>query len=413
MKSRTIFLLGSLALAAACEGAIAASIVPTPTLPPAATPTPTPTPNAGIFPNYNLNPLPADDTGMKSTAVQLASRMKLGWNIGNTMEAVGGETGWSNPRISPELIRLVGASGFDAVRIPVSWNQHANQQTAKIDPAWLDRVKQVVKYCVDNKLYVIVNTHWDGGWLENNVTADKQAANNAKQRALWEQIATHLRDFDEHLLFAGASEPNVSREEQMEVLNSYHQTFIDAVRATGGKNSHRVLVVQGPAADIRKSVDWWATMPKDTISNKLIAEVHFYTPYNFVLMTRDEVWGKPAYYWGGGFHSSTDTEHNPLWGEEADVNELFGQMKKKFIDKGIPVILGEYTAMRRDILTGESLKLHQASRTYYLKYVTQQALANGLIPFYWDAGFGVFDRRNSTVLDQTELDALLTGAGKR
>jgi endoglucanase len=415
MKCRSIFLLGSLALAAACgsAGAIAASAVPAPARPPATTPTPAPTPNAGIFPSYNLNPVPADDTGMKSTAVQIASRMKLGWSIGNTMEALGGETGWFNPRVSPELIRAVSTNGFDAVRIPVSWNQYANQKTAKIDPAWLNRVKQVVKYCVDNKLYVIVNIHWDGGWLENNVTADKQAANNAKQRALWEQIATHLRDFDEHLLFASANEPNVSTEAQMDVLNSYHQTFIDAVRATGGKNSHRVLVVQGPAADIEKSANWWTTMPKDTISNKLMAEVHFYTPYNFVLMTQNEIWGKPAYYWGAGFHSSTDTEHNPLWGEEDTVNELFGRMKQQFIDKGIPVILGEYTAMRRDNLTGESLKLHQASRTYYLKYVTQQALANGLIPFYWDAGFGVFDRRNSTVLDQTELDTLLTGAGKR
>jgi hypothetical protein len=136
-------------------------------------------------------------------------------------------------------------------------------------------------------------------------------------------------------------------------------------------------------------------------------------PYNFVLMTHDERWGKPAYYWGANFHSSTDTEHNPLWGEEATVNELFSRMKQQFVDKGIPVILGEYTAMRRDNLTGESLKLHQASRTYYLKYVTEQALANGLIPFYWDAGLGVFDRSNSTVLDQTELDTLLTGAGKR
>jgi len=415
MKCRTLLLLGSLALAAAhgSEGAIAASIVTTPTRPPASTPAPAHAPNAGIFPSYNLNPVAADDTGMKSTAVQIASRIRLGWNIGNTLEAIGGETGWFNPPVSEELIRLVKTSGFDAVRIPVSWNQHANQNTAKIDPAWLDRVKQVVKYCVDNNLYVIVNIHWDGGWLQNNVTADKQAANNAKQRALWEQIATHLRDFDEHLLFASASEPNVSTEEQMGVLNSYHQTFVDAVRATGGKNSYRVLVVQGPTADIEKSADWWTTMPNDTTSDKLMAEVHFYTPYNFVSMTRDERWGKAAYYWGDGFHSSTDAEHNPLWGEEATVNELFGRMKQQFIDRGIPVILGEYTAVRRDNLTGESLRLHQESRRYYLKYVTQQALENGLLPFYWDGGSGVFDRRNGTVLDQAELDALLTGAGKR
>ncbi|WP_235537923.1 glycoside hydrolase family 5 protein [Pelomonas sp. Root1217] len=412
MECRALFLLASLAFVAACSSgsAIAASTVPTPTLHPATTPAPAQ--NVGIFPSYNLNPIAADDIGMTSTAVQIASRIRLGWNLGNSLESLGGETGWFNPKVSPELIRLVRASGFDAVRIPVSWNQHANQKTAKIDAAWLDRVKQVVKYCVDNNLYVIVNTHWDGGWLERNVTADKQAATNAKQRALWEQIATHLRDFDEHLLFASANEPNVSTEEQVDVLNSYHQTFIDAVRATGGKNSHRVLVVQGPAADVEKSVNWW-TLPKDTVGNKLMAEMHFYTPYNFVLMTRDEAWGKPAYYWGSNFRSSTDSEHNSLWGEEAAVNELFTRVKQKFIYNEIPVILGEYTAIRRRNLTGESLKLHQASRKYYLKYVTQRALENGLVPFYWDDGSGVFDRSNNTVRDQTELDALLTGAGKR
>lgn len=410
---RTVLLLGILALNAGCGGGGASAQSATPPTAVTPTPTPTPVPDSGIFPNYNLHPVAADDTGMKSTAVQIAGRMKLGWNIGNTLEAIGGETSWGNPLVSPELISMVHTSGFDAIRIPVSWNQYANQQTAKIDPAWLDRVKQVVKYCVDNNVYVIVNIHWDGGWLENNVTADKQAANNAKQRALWEQIATHLRDFDEHLLFASANEPNVDTAAQMEVLNSYHQTFIDAVRATGGKNSHRVLVLQGPATDIEKTSTLWTKMPKDTVSNKLMAEVHFYTPYNFVLMEKDESWGKQAYYWGTGFHSSTDTEHNATWGEEATVNELFGRMKQQFVDKGIPVIIGEYAAMRRDNLTGDSLALHKASRTYYMKYVTQQALANGLIPFYWDTGSGVFNRRNNTILDQTELDALLTGAGKR
>lgn len=395
MMFRTIFLLGIFALNASW----AASAVPAPA------------PNA--FPSYNLKPVAADETGMKSTAVQIASRIRLGWNIGNTMEAIGAETAWGNPLVSQELIRLVRASGFDAIRIPVAWNQYANQQTAKINPAWLERVKQVVKYCVDSKMYVIVNIHWDGGWLENNVTGDKQAANNAKQRALWEQIATHLREFDEHLLFASANEPNVETAAQMAVLNSYHQTFVDAVRATGGKNSHRVLVLQGPSTDIEKTAALWSTMPKDTVSNKLMAEVHFYTPYNFALMEKDESWGKQAYYWGAGFHSSTDTERNATSGEEATVNALFGRMKRQFVDKGIPVVLGEYAAMRRKNLSGESLKLHLASRAYYTKYVTRQAVANGLIPFYWDPGSGVFDRRNNTILDQTELDALLSGAGKR
>lgn len=375
--------------------------------------------NAGRYPDYNTSPLPADDTGMGSTATQIASRIKLGWNIGNTLEAIGGETNWGNPLVTNELIQLVKANGFDAVRIPAAWDQYANQQTAKIDSLWLDRVKQVITYCIQNNLYVIVNIHWDGGWLENNVTPAKQQENIAKQKAFWQQIATHLRDADEHLLFASANEPNVENAEQMAVLNSYHQAFVDAVRATGGKNAHRVLIVQGPATDIERTHSLWTKMPDDSIANKLMAEVHFYTPYNFTLMQKDESWGKQFYYWGNGFHSTTDKEHNPTWGEEATVDQLFGLMKQQFVDKGIPVILGEFAAMRRTNLTGDALALHLASRAYYLKYVTRQASTNGLVPFYWDAGgldnfgSGIFDRKNNNVFDQPALDALLEGSSKK
>ena len=186
-----------------------------------------------------------------------------------------GETSWANPKITNELIVKAKSSGFDAIRLPVSWSQYANQPTAKIDPAWLDRVKQVVKYCIDNDLYVIVNIHWDGAWLERTIAVDNQAANYAKQRAFWQQIATHLREFDEHLIFASANELDVAGPAEMQVLMSHHQTFIDAVRATGGRNAHRALVVQGPNTDFDKTTKLWTAMPKDTVSNKLMFEVHF------------------------------------------------------------------------------------------------------------------------------------------
>jgi endoglucanase len=371
-----------------------------------------------LYPNYNTNPVASDSAGMGSNAKQLASHIKLGWNIGNTMEAIGGETAWGNPLVSNELLQLVKASGFDAVRIPVAWDQYANQQTAEISADWLKRVKQVVQLCMDNNLYVVLNIHWDGGWLENNVTPAKQAANNAKQRAFWQQIATQLRDFDERLLFASANEPNVEDTAQMSVLNSYHQTFVDAVRATGGKNAYRVLVVQGPSTDIEKTNTLWTQMPTDTATNRLMAEVHFYTPYNFALMQKDESWGKQFYYWGQGFHSTTDTAHNPTWGEEATIDQLFDLMKVQFVDKDIPVVLGEFSAMRRTYLTGDDLTLHLAGRAYYHKYVVQQALARGLIPFFWDNGgiddlsSGIFNRQQNTLFDAQVMNALLDGAGE-
>lgn len=368
------------------------------------------------YPSYNTNPIAADATGMSSSAVQLAAKIKLGWNIGNTLEATGGETAWGNPKVTKTLIDLVKANGFNAIRIPCSWNQNmANTTTAQLKTEWLARVKEVVQYCVDNDMYVLVNIHWDGGWLENNCTEAKKAENNAKQKAFWEQIATSLRDFDEHLLFASANEPNVDDATQMAVLNSYHQTFIDAVRSTGGKNANRTLVVQGPSTDIDKTNKLMLTLPTDKVANRMMVEVHYYTPWTFCGLEKDETWGKMAYYWGANYHSTTDSGRNATFGEEADLDKLFKSMKAQFVDKGIPVVLGEFGAIRRSNLTGNDLALHLDSRAYFLKTVVKQAKVYGLLPFYWDAGnlgvntMSLFNRTNNTIYDQQALTGLLDG----
>jgi hypothetical protein len=236
-----------------------------------------------IYPSYNTSPLPPDATGMSSNAVELAAKIKLGWNLGNTLEAMvnttsGSETVWGNPLTTKAHIDLVKASGFNAVRLPCSWNGYLeNTATAEIKLSWLNRVKEVVQYCVDNDMYVLLNIHWDGGWLDENISAAKQQVTRAKQKALWEQIATHLRDFDEHLMFASANEPPVDNADKMTILNSYHQAFMDAVRSTGGKNAHRVLVVQGPSTDIEKTAELMTTLPSDAVANRLMVEVHYYT----------------------------------------------------------------------------------------------------------------------------------------
>lgn len=362
------------------------------------------------YPKYG-DSIASDLAGMNSNAVALASKIKVGINIGNTLEAVGGETSWGNPLISNELIQSYKALGFNAIRLPCSWNQYANQTTAKISDSWLARVKQVVQYCVDNDMYVILNIHWDGGWLENNCTTAKQVENIAKQRAFWQQIATTMRNFDERVMFASANEPNVANSAEMSVLMTYHQTFVNAVRSTGGKNAYRVLVIQGPSTDITATNNLMSTMPTDQVAGRMMAEIHYYTPWNFCGMAKDESWGKMSYYWGKDYHSTTDPTRNSTWGEEATVIEYFGLMKKKFVDKGIPVIMGEYGASRRDNLTGEALTLHLASRAYYFKYCTKMAISNGIMPFFWDTG-GLIDRRTRAVLDQQSLDALIQGANQ-
>jgi endoglucanase len=365
---------------------------------------------ASIYPSYNSSPKAADSIGM-STAVQLAAKFKLGWNIGNTLEATGGETSWGNPLITESYVKAVKQLGFTAIRLPCAWDLHIdNKATAHIDQNWMNRVKEVVGYCVNNGLYVMLNIHWDGGWLENNITKLKQDSVNAKQKAIWEQIATAMRDFDEHLLLASANEPAADNAEKMGVLALYHQTFVDAVRSTGGRNSHRVLIVQGPNTNPGLTNDLMNTLPNDPAANRLMVEVHNYTPSQFCFLNEDVSWGKMVYYWGNGYHSTIEPDRNPTYGEEDAHIADFNKIKTKFVDKGIPVIMGEYGAYRRDgsAHVPKDLALHNASVDYWITFVTKEALARGIKPFWWDTG-GALDRRNNTVKDQRTIDALLAG----
>jgi len=368
-----------------------------------------------IFPSYNTSPKAPDATGMGSNAVELAAKMRLGWNIGNTFEAPGGETGWGNPVVTEDYIKFVKKQGFNAIRIPCAWNwKHLNNQaTEQIDVNWLKRVKEVVGYCVKNDIYVLLNIHWDGGWLDGNINTKMQDSVNARQKALWEQIATTMRDFDEHLMFAGSNEPPADNPEKMAILATYHQTFINAVRSTGGRNSYRVLVVQGPSTDIDKTNDLMTGLPQDRVTKRMMVEVHYYTPFQYCLMDSDANWGKMFYYWGAGHHSAIEPRRNASWGEEKEVNASFRKMKAKFADKGIPVLLGEYGAYRRDGSAHVPLDLatHNDAVDYWLTYITKQAKANGMLPFYWDTG-GALDRQNYLVKDKRTIAALNAGANK-
>lgn len=366
---------------------------------------------SSLYPGYNISPLPANKTGMESNAVQLAAKFHLGWNIGNTLEAIGGETAWGNPLISESYIKAVKAQGFNAIRLPCAWNQYADKATAKIQDSWLSRVKQVVQYCVDNDMYVLLNIHWDGGWLDNNINSQKKDSVNAKQQAFWEQIATTMRDFDEHLMFASANEPPAEDAAQVAILASYHQTFVNAVRSTGGRNSYRVLVVQGPSTNIEKTYDLMNTLPTDAVQDRLMVEIHYYSPSQFcLLMDGDASWGKMFYYWGTGHHSTIEPDRNATWGEESDVDASFARMKTKYTDKQVPVLMGEYGTYRRDNnkYAPKDLATHNDAVDYWLTYVTRQAIINGVKPFYWDTG-GALDRRNNTVLDKRTIDALIAG----
>lgn len=372
-----------------------------------------------LYPSYNLSPKPADATGMSSTAVELAVKMGLGINIGNTMEAPT-EAEWvGGNKITEDYIKFLKATGFNNVRIPCSWVKGylSDESKMKIDEQWLSRVKEVVGWCVDNDMYVMLNIHWDGGWLDENITAAKKDVTNAKMKALWEQIATKMRDFDEHLMFAGANEPPADDAAEMAILNSYHETFIKAVRATGGKNSYRTLVVQGPGTNAVLSHELMNTLPYDAVPNRMMVEVHEYTPSQFCFVDKEVLgtWEVPVFYWGAGNHSTIEPNRNPTYGEEATILDSFKKLKEKFIDKGVPVVLGEYAAMRRDNSISPWIKfvpkdmdLHNKSVDYWTTFVTKQCKINGVVPMYWEVG-NVFNRNNNTIKDQAMIDALIAG----
>ncbi|HYD42153.1 MAG TPA: cellulase family glycosylhydrolase [Anaeromyxobacter sp.] len=341
------------------------------------------------------------------TAPQVAAQINVGWNIGNSMEVPGGETLWGNPPVNQTLINAVKAAGFNSVRIPAAWDSHANQTTYQIDAAWLARVKEVVDYAVSQNMYVVLNIHWDGGWLEEHPLYAYQTAVNAKQKAYWTQIANYFKAYDQRLLFAGTNEVHADygtpTAEHIEVFQSYLQTFVDAVRATGGNNATRPLVVQTYNTNIWHGLDFF-TLPRDPAGpGRQIVEVHYYDPYDYTLNPSG-----PCLAWGAAYTQYS----NCSWAQESYVDDTFARVKAEWVDQGVPVIIGEYGVATRP-------NLNLASRAYWLKYINQAAARNGIKTYYWDNGvspsqtngFALFDRNTGAVVDQAALDGVIQGAG--
>jgi endoglucanase len=358
---------------AGCGGGGSASAAPSPA--PAATPVSAPA---------------TATTGMRDiTSLQLSRLMGAGWNLGNSLEAIGGETAWGNPATTQTLLTAVKAAGFNTVRIPVSWKQYADASDV-IGTNWLARVAEVVGYAQSAGLFALINIHWDGGWMQP--TFARQAEANARITKFWTQIANHFKSYDDTLLFAGTNEVMVEgdysppKPEYVTVQNGFNQAFVTAVRATGGNNAVRHLVVQGFNTNIDHTVNF-AVMPTDTATSRLMMEVHYYDPYNFTLNDKSTIW-----QWGAG---ATDPAATETWANEAYADAQFQKMKARFVDKGIPVILGEFGAIRRSDQPGA-----EAYRLAWDRVIARSAWAHGMVPVYWDAGaatenhsMGLFDRR--------------------
>ncbi len=337
------------------------------------------------------------------TSVELTKLMGIGWNVGNSLDAIGGETAWGNPLITQQLINSVKAAGFKTIRLPVAWSQFSNEANFTIQTAWMDRVEQVVNYALNADMYVVMNIHWDGGWMQP--TNAQSAYVNNRLKIMWTQIATRFANYDDRLLFAGTNEVMVDGDygtptaEYYTVQNSFNQTFVTTVRATGGKNATRHLVVQGFNTNIDHTVNF-AKIPTDTVANKLMMEVHYYDPYNFTLNTSSNItqWGKNA----------TNPSATETWANESYTDAQFQKMKTNFVDKGVGVILGEYGVVSRTNIAD-----HETYRNYWNEYITKSAYSRGLVPVYWDNGYGgnggmaLFDRASGTQLYPNLIQAIV------
>ncbi len=363
----------------------------------------------------------ASAVNMSSNARQLAAKIYAGVNIGNTMETPDKEASWNCPRVNRDYIRGLKAMGFNAVRVPCAWDSHVTDKANNtIDPAWLDRVDEVVSWIVDEGMYAIVNIHWDGGWLEDNINKGYQESINKKQHDYWTQIATRLNGYDEHLLFAGMNEPGMNGgiSGGLDAIMKYQQTFVDAVRATGGNNAVRVLINQGPSTNIDETVKASYKLPTDKVADRQMVEIHMYDPSDYTILEKGrkdgnaDAWADYAkYYWGSEFHLPGSVR-NTTWGNESDIEKQLKKMYNTYASKGIPVIMGEYACQVRDASAPDiDMERFEKSRAYWTRFVTKTAKDNGCVPFYWETG-GDINRTNGSVRLKYAIDGLMQGASE-
>lgn len=343
-------------------------------------------------------------SSMELTATEVAVKMIPGWNLGNTMEAgdkahnftnkggLDAETAWQDTRTTQEIINYVRSLGFRSIRIPCAWVMgHISDSTNyTIDPAWMARVKEIVDYSLNAGLYVVINQHWDGGWLENsiaNTDPDVIAKNKTVLKRVWEQIAETFKGYDERLLFAGLNEPEAKDQAATDNLLEYEQDFIKTVRYSGGNNAQRILIIQGPSTNIDHTCQFMTKLPVDLVSQRLMIEVHYYEPWQWWGMEKDENWGKVFYYWGTENHVN-GSEHNANHGEEDYMEEQLEKMRRQFAEKGIPVYIGEFGANWRTITSAnESQDKHNSSIQYHYKTFLKKCFQKGLIPVVWDTNY--------------------------
>ena len=355
---------------------------------------------------------------------QITEAMGVGYNLGNSLEAASSgtpnETAYGNPKLTEDLVLAAKDAGFKSIRIPVSYLSMIDDNNGyKIDSSWLDRVQQVVDYCVDNDMYAIVNMHGDGyttvngGWLLCG--SYDQTKIKAKYKACWEQIADRFKNYDEHLIFESMNEEfdgtyGTPSRTAYANINAYNQIFVDTVRKSGGNNDQRWLLIPGWNTNIDYTAgDYGFEMPTDNYLSSNIASgqkrimisVHYYDPWDFCGTESGA-----TTQWGD---SVTDASKKASWGDESYMVSQFKKMYTKFVSQGYPVVIGEFGAINKASYDSQN----KVCRAEYYQKVCYYAKQYGMIPVAWDNGyngdygFAIIDRYSNKVVHQELMDAMM------
>ena len=371
---------------------------------------------------------PINTCNAQVTAQQWNKEIRAGWNLGNQLEcgargvdnesvaisnptgSITAETSWGNPVVTKKMIKAVKDAGFDAVRIPVRWQHHiTNAQAMSIDRAWMDRVKEVVDWCLEYDMKVIINTHHDK-WLESRPLYQYKEENCQKLALLWLNIASEFASYDSRLAFAGTNEVHIPDNwgkptaENLEVQNAYNQTFVDIVRSTGGNNLKRNLIVQtyvcNPEFGLYNNDFVIPTDVEGNGNDYMSVEIHYYVPWDYCGDGKIYYWGEAYSQYGG---SATD---------ELNLKNLFEKVAQTWSSKGLGVVIGEWGVT--DHYKSGQEALGRQNISYYCNYLVSQARRHGFSTFVWDNNhfgngadmFGIFDRRKGM---KPVADWMLTG----
>ena len=330
------------------------------------------------------------------TAKEAVKNMGVGWNLGNTLDANDGsktwtttaqhETCWGQPVTKPELLKMMKEAGFSTIRVPVTWYQEMDKD-GKVNDAWMNRVKEVVDYVIDNGMYCIINVHHDTGdgtqWLHASTTNYNK--NKTKYEGLWRQIAEKFKDYDQHLIFEAYNEMLDDKNKWNEptdatdgykAINSYAKSFVTTVRSTGGNNKNRNLVVNTYSASSMATAMKNLDLPEET--GHIIFQLHSY----------------------------------PNWKSESnaktEIDNLISNIKTNLL-KRAPVIIGEYATFCDWPTKIDYYDTDRKVALYAMDYLIKQTKTAGIGTFYW-MGLSDGDYRNLPIFHQPDLAQTLVKA---